>query len=66
MRGRSSRGSKNQSQFFLNNFIYLSLAVLGLRCSVGFSLVAVIRGYSLVVVQRFLIVVISLIEEHGL
>ena len=32
----------------------------------GFSLVAVIRGYSLVVVQRFLIVVISLIEEHGL
>ena len=69
MRGRSSRGSKNQSQFFFfffNNFIYLSLAALGLRCQVGFSLVAVIGGYSLVAVQRLLIVVTSLIEEHGL
>ena len=52
--------------FFFNNFIYLSLAVLGFRCQVGFSLVAVIGGYSLVAVQRLLIVVTSLIEEHGL
>ena len=27
--------------FFFNNFIYLFLAVLGLRCGVSFSLVAV-------------------------
>ena len=44
----------------------LFMAALGLRCQVCFSLVAVIGGYSLVAVQRLLIVVTSLIEEHGL
>ena len=32
--------------FFLNNFIYLFSAVLGLDCCPGFSLVAENRGYS--------------------
>ena len=43
--------------FFLHFLfkIILLLAVLGLRCCVGFSLVAVSRGYSLVAVRRFLI-----------
>ena len=35
------------SFFFFNNFIYLFLAVLGLHCCPGFSLVAENRGYSL-------------------
>ena len=48
-----------------NNFIYLSLAVLGLRCSVAFSLVVGSRGYSLVVVCGLLIAVTSLVE-YGL
>ena len=34
--------------FFFNNFIYLVLAVLGLRCGAGFSVAAASRGYSLV------------------
>ena len=37
-----SLGKKNSESFsFLNNFIYLFLAVLGLLCCVGFSLVDV-------------------------
>ena len=45
-------------------FIYLFLAVLGLCCCMGFSLVAVSRGYSLVVVPtRLLIEVASLVVE---
>ena len=48
-----------------NSFIYLSLAVLGLRCSVAFSLVVGSRGYSLVVVCGLLIAVTSLVE-YGL
>ena len=51
--------------FFLNLYIYL-LAVLALYCCTGFSLVAVIMDYSLDVVLRRLIVVTSLVEEHGL
>ena len=48
----------------LNNlFIW---AVLGLHCSVSFSLVAVSRGYSVVVVHGLLIVVASLAVEHRL
>ena len=46
-------------------FIYLYLAVLGLRCSTGFSLVAVSRGYSIVVVRGLLTARASLIVEHG-
>ena len=48
------------------NFIYLFLAVLGLYCSVAFSLVAESGGYSLVAVCRLLIVMASLVGEHGL
>ena len=40
-------------------FIYLYLAVLGLRCCAGFALLVVSWGYS-VAVYKFLIVVISL------
>ena len=42
---------------FFNDFIYLFLAVLGLHCYSGFSLVAV---------HGFLIVVASLVADHGL
>ena len=44
--------------------IYLVLAVLGLHCCLGFSLVAVSRSYSLVVLCRLLIVVASLVVKH--
>ena len=46
--------------------MYLFLAVLGLCCFLGFSLVVASRGYPPVVVCRLLIVVASLVEEHGL
>ena len=48
------------------SLIYLFLAVLGLCCCVGFSLVVVSGGYSLFVVHGLLIVVASLVAEHGL
>ena len=44
-------------------FIYY-LAVLGLRCSAGFSLVPMSRCYSLVMVFRLLIGEPSLVAEH--
>ena len=52
--------------FSFNNFIYLFLAVLGLRCHVGFSLAVESRGYALVEVHGLLLVVVSLVAEHGL
>ena len=52
--------------FFPNNFIYLFLAVLGLHCCMGFSLVAVSRGYSVVAMHRLLTVLASLVSEHRL
>ena len=42
------------------------LAVPGLCCSMGFSLVAVSGGYSLVVVNRLLVAVVSLVVEPRL
>ena len=42
------------------------LAVLGLCCYMGFSLVVASRGYSLVVMHRFPIPVASLVAEHRL
>ena len=39
--------------------------MLGLHCSVGFSLVVMSGGYSLVVVCGLLIMVASFIAEHG-
>ena len=41
------------------------MAVLGLHCCAGFSLVVESGGYSLVVVLGFLIAVISLVLGHG-
>ena len=48
----------------LKFFIHLFLAVLGLRCYMGFSLVAGSRGYALVAVCGLLIEVASLVAEH--
>ena len=48
---------------FKNNFIYLFLAVLGLHCCAGFSLVVATGDYSLVVVLGLLIAVASLFAE---
>ena len=42
---------------------YLFLAVLGLRCRTGFSLVVVSGGYSLAVVCRLLLVAASLVKQ---
>ena len=47
-------------------FIYLFLALLSLRCCIGFSLVSVSGGYSLVVVCGLLIEVAFLVVEHRL
>ena len=46
-------------------FIFLFLAMLGLYCCAGFSLVVESGGYSLVAVQRLLTKVTSLVTEHG-
>ena len=55
-----------QGTFILkNNFMYLFLTVLNLHCRAGFSLVAVRRSCSLGAVRGLLIVVASLIAEHG-
>ena len=50
--------------FFKKN--YLFLAVLGLHYCMGFSLAAVSRGYSVVVVHGLLIAVASLVAQHRL
>ena len=52
------------SLFF--NCIYLSLALLGLHCCAGFSLVTASDDFSLIVVCGLLIVMASLIVEHKL
>ena len=46
------------------NFMYLLLAVLGVHCCAGFSLVAESGGYTLVALRGFLIAVASLVVEH--
>ena len=50
---------------FLKIFIYLFLAALGLRCCAGFSSCRE-RGLLFVVECGLLIVVASLVAEHGL
>ena len=45
--------------------MYLFLAVLGLHCCTGFSLVEASGGYSLVVVRRLRIAVASLVATIG-
>ena len=54
----------SHKQFF-KLIICLFLAVLGLHCYVGFSLVAVSGGYTPVAVYGLLIVVASLLAEHS-
>ena len=51
---------------FLNNCIYLFLAVLGLCCCEGLSLVAESGGYSLVAECRLLFAGAPLVAEHRL
>ena len=51
---------------FIWKFISLFFTVMGLHCCEGFSLVAVRRGYSLVVLCGILIAGASLVVEHGL
>ena len=53
-------------KFFRIYFIYLFLAVLGLPCCAGSSLVVTSRGYSQVTGHGRLISVASLVAEHGL
>ena len=53
--------------FFLSNlFIYLFLAALGLHCCVPAFSSCSERGLLFVAVRRLLIVVASLVAEHGL
>ena len=47
-------------------FIYLFLAVLGLCCCVGFSLVVVSGGYSLVAEHRLQATLVSVVVACGL
>ena len=51
--------------FVFNNFVSLFLAVLGLHCCSGFSLVAESGGYFLVVMSDLLIAVAPLFVESG-
>ena len=44
--------------------IYLLLAVLGLRCCTGFSLVVASGGCSVVAMRRLLIAVASVVVEQ--
>ena len=48
---------------FASNLDLFILAMLGLHCCKGFSLVAESRGYSLLAVLRLLIAVASLVER---
>ena len=58
---------QNHLQSFLkNDLIYIFVAVLGLHCCTGFSLVAARGGYYLVVTSRLLIAAASLVVEHRL
>ena len=52
--------------FKISNFIYCFFGCAGSSLLCGLSLVAARGGYSLVAVHRFLIVVSSLVAEHGL
>ena len=51
---------------FLNKFIYLFLAVLGLRCCVRAFSSCGEQGLLFAVVHGLLIAVASLVAEHGL
>ena len=57
--------SEVHNSLVLKDPFFFFLVALGLIAAWGFSLVAVIRGCSLVVVQGLLIVVVLLIPERG-
>ena len=57
---------KDDSFLFIYLFIYLFLAVLGLRCCARAFSSCVEQGVLFVVVCGLLIVVASLVAEHGL
>ena len=50
----------------LNFLLFLFLAVLGLCCCMGVSLVVASGGYSLAAVGGLLTAVVSLVAEHRL
>ena len=52
--------------FFFNVYLFIFCCSGSLLLCSGFSLIGESRGYSLVVVHRLLIVVASLVAEHGL
>ena len=57
---------ENKILFFLNLFIYLFLAALGLCCCARAFSICGERGLLFVTVCRFLVAVASLVAEHGL
>ena len=65
-----SRGSlvciKNLQNVYIFKICFIYLAVLGLCCCTGFSLVVASGGFSLVEVHRLLVVVTSPVAEHRL
>ena len=54
-----------QSQVFKNICLFI-YGCIGSPCCMGFSLVAVSKGYSLFAVCRLLIVIASLVAQHSL
>ena len=52
--------------FYFSYLFTCFLAVQGLRCCTGFSLVVANRGYSLFVVLSLLVAVASLAADHRL
>ena len=58
--------TKSLLVFFFNEFIYLFLAALGLRCCAWAFSSCSERGLLFVVVRGLLIVVASLVAQHGL
>ena len=64
---RRVSGTSQGSKYFIYIYdLFLFLAVLGLCCCVGFSLVAASGRYSLVAVHRLLTAVAPLVAEHWL
>ena len=62
---QSSVSDCNYGLVLFTNLMYLFVAVLGLHCCRGFSLVVSNRASSLVAVHGLLTVVVS-VAEHGL
>jgi len=58
-------GGQNIPSFFVSVFLFDEERA-GLHCCLGFSLVAMSRGYSLVAALGLLTVAASLVVEYGL